>query len=45
MITFENKAVDTFMKIGFGVFIGLSLLNLYYSIKVNRKMLKNLENV
>lgn len=38
---FEGKpAVLTIVKIGIVAFIALSLVNLYYSIKVNRALLK-----
>lgn len=37
---FEDKPVMlTLVKVGIIAFIGLSLVNLYYSIKVNRQLL------
>jgi hypothetical protein len=37
---FEDKPVMlTIVKVGIIAFIGLSLVNLYYSIKVNRALL------
>jgi len=38
---FEGKpAILTIVKIGIVAFIGLSIVNLYFSIKLNRAMLK-----
>jgi hypothetical protein len=34
----DKPGLAGFVKVGIILFIGLSLVNLYYSIKVNRKM-------
>lgn len=41
---FEDKPLmQTVVKISIVAFIGLSILNLYYSIKVNRALLQKTE--
>ena len=43
MTMFEGKpGLANVIRFGFVVFIGLSLVNLYYSIKINRAMDKKM---